>query len=96
MVAQAESVNRHPGAMPGASPLRVKLVFHKWSRELIGGQACCSESVGELINIIAWMIQSGATADRIATCQVGTHPALTASPIAHPLFNAAEMALQQL
>jgi NADPH-dependent 2,4-dienoyl-CoA reductase/sulfur reductase-like enzyme len=96
VVAQAESVNRHPGVMPGASPLRVKLVFHKWSRELIGGQACCSESVGELINIIACMIQSGATADRIATCQVGTHPALTASPIAYPLFNAAEMALQQL
>lgn len=96
VVAQAEAVNRHPGIMPGASPLRIKLVFHRWSRELIGGQACCSESVGELINVIACMIQNGVTADRIATCQVGTHPALTASPIAYPLFNAAERALEQL
>ncbi|HHY94178.1 MAG TPA: FAD-dependent oxidoreductase [Firmicutes bacterium] len=95
VVGEAEAVNRHPGGMPGAMALHVKLVFHKWTRQIIGGQACCSESVGEFINTIACMIQNGVTADRIATYQVGTHPALTASPIAYPLFNAAEMALKE-
>ena len=96
VAAQAETVNRHPGGMPGAAPLRVKLLFHRWSQKLIGAQACCSESVGEIINIASCMIQNGATADSIATCQIGTHPALTASPIAYPLPNAAEMALKKL
>lgn len=96
VVGEAEAVNRHPGGMPGAMPLRVKLIFHKWNGRIIGAQACCSESVGEFINLLACMIQNGITADRIATCQVGTHPALTASPIAYPLFNAAEMALREM
>jgi hypothetical protein len=33
------------------------------------------------------------TADDIATFQTGTHPGLTASPIAYQLVNAAEMAI---
>jgi NADH oxidase (H2O2-forming) len=32
-------------------------------------------------------------ADQIATFQMGTHPLLTASPIAHQVVNAAEIAL---
>ena len=37
--------------------------------------------------------QKKMTADEIATFQAGTHPALTASPIAYQLVNAAEMAI---
>jgi hypothetical protein len=36
------------------------------------------------------------TAEHIAMFQTGTHPALTASPIAYPLVNAAEMAVAQM
>ena len=36
------------------------------------------------------------TAEDIAMFQMGTHPALTASPIAYPLVNAAEVAIGQM
>jgi len=39
------------------------------------------------------MIQAEMSADQIATFQMGTHPLLTASPVAYQLVNAAEMAL---
>jgi len=96
VVGTMETVDKHPGSMPGATALKVKLVFHKDSGRLLGGQACGGVTVGELVNVIAALIQSGMTADEIATFQMGTHPALTASPIAYPLANAAEMALKQI
>jgi hypothetical protein len=76
--------------------MRVDLVFHKWSCELIGGQVSGGDSVGEFVNVVAAAIAAGAPADQVATFQMGTHPALTASPIAHPLVNAAELALKQM
>jgi hypothetical protein len=36
------------------------------------------------------------TAEDIAMFQMGTHPALTASPIAYPLVNAAELAINKM
>jgi len=96
VVGKAETVNRHPGGMPGAAPLSTALIFHRWSGRLIGGQACGGESVGEIVNVIASMILNGVTADEVATFQMGTHPALTASPIAYPLVNAAELALKEM
>ena len=96
VVGEAETVNRHPGSMPGATPLKVKLVFHKDSGQLLGGQACGGTSTGEFVNVIAGLIQAGMTADEVATYQMGTHPALTASPIAYPLVNAAEIALKKM
>ncbi len=95
VVGRAETVNRHPGGMPGVAPLKVTLIFKRRTGALIGGQVCCGESVGELVNVIAAMIQYGAKADEIAVFQMGTHPALTASPLAYPLVNAAELALKQ-
>jgi NADPH-dependent 2,4-dienoyl-CoA reductase/sulfur reductase-like enzyme len=88
-----ETPNRHPGGMPGATPMKVKLVFERHSRVLLGGQVRGSVSVGEMINTIAACVQKRMTAEDIATFQMGTHPALTASPIAYPLVNAAEVAL---
>jgi NADH oxidase (H2O2-forming) len=49
-------------------------------------------SGGELINAISAFISKKMTADDIALFQAGTHPALTASPIAYQLVNAAENA----
>ena len=88
-----ETPNRHPGCMPGAAPVKVKLVFERHSQVLLGGQVRGSVSVGELINTIAACVQKRMTAEDIAMFQMGTHPALTASPIAYPLVNAAEVAL---
>jgi NADH oxidase (H2O2-forming) len=93
IVGTAEAPNRHPGSMPGAAPLRVKLVFEAGTQVLLGGQVSGAKSGGELINAIAACIHNRMTADDIATFQTGTHPGLTASPISYQLVNAAELAI---
>ncbi|MFN2352513.1 MAG: FAD-dependent oxidoreductase [Kiritimatiellia bacterium] len=88
-----EGPNRHPGGMPGGAPTKLKLVFEKNTGVLLGGQVRGNESSGEMINIISACIQKRMGAEDLATFQMGTHPALTASPISYHLVNAAEMAL---
>ncbi len=95
-IGQAESPNRHPGGMPGMAKMKVKLVFNKKTGEIIGGQVRGGHSAGELANTISACIQKKMTADDIATFQLGTHPAVTASPIAYQLVNAAEIALTKM
>jgi len=92
VVGEAESVNRHPGCMPGGTTMRVKLVFEKQTGVIMGGQVVGDESAGELINVISACIQQKMTAEDMAIFQMGTHPALTASPISYQLVNAAEVA----
>ncbi len=92
----AESINRHPGLMPGAEKMMVKLLFEKGTRGIVGGEIYGASSGGELINAISAFISKEMTADEIVTFQAGTHPALTASPIAYQLVNAAENALVKL
>jgi NADPH-dependent 2,4-dienoyl-CoA reductase/sulfur reductase-like enzyme len=91
-----EAPNRHPGGMPGMAKMKVKLVFNKKTGTLIGGQVMGGPSAGELINTISACIQKEMTADDIATFQLGTHPAVTASPIAYQLVNAAEFAIKNM
>lgn len=91
----ASGPDRHPGGMPGASDLNVKLIFEKETGIIIGGQVWGGVSVGELLNSISAAITGKMKADDIATFQMGTHPALTASPIAYQLVNAAENALSK-
>jgi pyruvate/2-oxoglutarate dehydrogenase complex dihydrolipoamide dehydrogenase (E3) component len=88
--------NRHPGIMPGAANTRVKLVFERHSGVILGGQVMGDTTAGEVINTISACVQSRMTAEDIAMFQIGTHPALTASPIAYHLVNAAEMAIAQM
>jgi pyruvate/2-oxoglutarate dehydrogenase complex dihydrolipoamide dehydrogenase (E3) component len=96
VVGEASSPNRHPAGMPGVDDVSVKLVFSRESRTVLGGQILGGSSVGEAINIIGATIQMRMRADDIATFQVGTHPALTASPIAYQITNAAEIALTKM
>jgi len=96
VIGQAEAINRHPGMMPGAKKLEVKLVFEKGTGVILGGQVYGAESGGELINVISAFIQQKITANDIATFQMGTHPALTSSPIVYQLVNAAEMAIKAM
>jgi NADPH-dependent 2,4-dienoyl-CoA reductase/sulfur reductase-like enzyme len=88
--------DRHPPSIPGATMLEVKLVFRKYTGILIGGQVSGGDSAGELINLVAAMIQAEMNADQIATFQMGTHPLLTASPVPYQVVNAAEIALSKL
>lgn len=89
----ASGPDRHPGGMPGCSELHVKLLFEKKSGKLMGGQVWGGISGGELLNAISVAITSGMKAEDVATFQMGTHPALTASPIAYQLVSAAENAI---
>jgi len=90
---RSSAANRHPAVMPGGQELTLKLLFERQTRILIGGQLMGAKSGGELINAVSACIQQRMTADQIATFQTGTHPALTASPIAYQLVNAAEEAI---
>ncbi len=93
VVGEAKSVNRHPGLMAGAAMLDVKLIFERGTGIILGGQIQGALSGGELINAVSAFISNRMTANDIAMFQAGTHPALTASPIAYQLVNAAENAI---
>ncbi len=88
--------DRHPGVLPGASPLKVKLVFADRGGALLGGQMSGGSSVGELINAVAIGIQMQLNVRDLDMMQIATHPLLTSAPTVHPLINAAHMALAKL
>jgi NADH oxidase (H2O2-forming) len=93
VVGTAKAPNRHPGGMPGMVPQTVKLIFENRTRVLVGAEIMGDKAVGELINAASACIQHRMTVDDIACFQMGTHPALTASPIVYQFVNAAESAL---
>ena len=92
----ASGPNRHPGSMPGMMPQVVKLIFEKRTKVLLGTQMMGDKAVGELVNVASACIQHKMTIDDIACFQMGTHPALTASPVVYQYVNAAESALLKL
>ena len=87
-VGEAITVDRHPGMVPGASPLHLKLIFARYSHVLLGAEMHGGDSVGELVNMLSVMILNKMTDMDIDTMQIGTHPMLTASPIAYPVITA--------
>ncbi len=93
---QAVAPDRHPGFLPGAKPLKVKLIFASRSGALLGGQVSGGPSVGELINVIAIGIQMKLNVRDLDMMQIATHPLLTSAPTVHPLINAAHQALARL
>jgi NADPH-dependent 2,4-dienoyl-CoA reductase/sulfur reductase-like enzyme len=96
VTATAVAPDRHPGMLPGASELKVKLVFADRSGIVLGGQVSGGPSVGELINMIALAIQKKVTVRELDMLQIATHPLLTSAPTVHPLINAAHQALAKL
>lgn len=88
VVGTAETFDKHPGKLAGAKKIFVKLIFSRYSHALLGGEVRGGDSVGEVVNILSVMIQNKMTDIEIDTLQIGTHPLLTASPIAYPLINA--------
>ena len=96
VTATAVAPDRHPGMLPGASELKVKLVFADRSGIILGGQVSGGPSVGELINMIALAIQKKVTVRELDMMQIATHPLLTSAPTVHPVINAAHQALAKL
>lgn len=96
IIGESTAPDRHPGSMPGAAPTKVKLIFTRDNGLLVGGGVSGGRGIGELINVISACIQHRMTAYEVSLFQMGTHPALTASPIVYQLANAAELAVARL
>jgi len=96
VVGQAEAPNRHPGGMPEAANLMLKLVFERGTGIILGGQIVGAKCGGEIINTISACIHEKMTAEELALFAMGTHPALTASPMVYQLTNAAEVAIKAM
>lgn len=89
IVTEADAPDTHPGGMPNSTSTKVKLIFTKDTSTLIGGAISGGKPVGEMINVLSACIMHRMTADDIVKFQMGTHPALTSSPIVYPIVNAA-------
>lgn len=89
IVTTAQATDTHPGGMPDSSMLKVKLIFSKDTGIILGGAVSGGKSTGELVNVISACIMHRMTANDIVKFQMCTHPALTSSPIAYPVVNAA-------
>lgn len=96
VIGEAQAASKHPGTMPDAHPMRVRLTFDRRSGKILGGCACCTHTVGEVVNIIAAAIVNEMTMEQIAMFPMGTHPWLTASPLAYQLTDAASNALHKV
>ncbi|MDR3568426.1 MAG: FAD-dependent oxidoreductase [Syntrophobacteraceae bacterium] len=93
---EATAPDRHPGTLPGASLMKMKLVFADRAGALLGGQISGGPSVGELINAVSIGIQMKLNVRDLDMMQIATHPLLSASPVVHPLVSAAHNALAKL
>jgi len=96
VIGVAAAPDRHPGVLPGAGEMKVKLVFADRSGIILGGQMSGGPSVGELINMVALAIQKKVSVREMDMMQIATHPLLTAAPTVHPIINAAHGALAKL
>ncbi len=85
-----EGMDKHPGKLPGAKKQVVKLIVARESGIIIGVEAMGRVSVGELTNLIGFIIQSRTSIYTLLITQIGTQPLLTGSPAAYPLMKAAE------
>ena len=91
-----EGMDKHPGKLPGTHKQIVKLIVARESGIIIGGEALGGVSVGELTNLLGFIIQSRTSVHTLLISQIGTQPLLTGSPAAYPLMKAAEMAAKEI
>jgi len=87
-----ESIDKHPGSLPGANKMKIKLIFSRQSGILMGGQVAGGISAGEIINIIGMAIQQRVSITELETLQMATHPYLTSAPTMYPVVLAAQNA----
>ncbi len=96
VVGTFETVDRHPGHLPGAHKVKVKLLVGAHAGVLLGAQIYGGVSAAEMINMLGVAIQNRLRVDELYTLQIGTHPKLTAAPTVYPVIKAAENALGKL
>ncbi|PQP33473.1 pyridine nucleotide-disulfide oxidoreductase, partial [Desulfobacteraceae bacterium SEEP-SAG9] len=66
----AVAPDRHPGILPGASAMKVKLFFADRAGIILGGQISGGPSVGELINMVALAIQKQVSVRELDMMQI--------------------------
>lgn len=91
-----EGLDKHPGKLPGANKIKLKLLFSKHSGIIMGGQVAGGASCGELINAIGICVQQRVSFSELETLQMATHPYLTSAPTVYPLVLAAQDAMMNL
>ncbi len=91
-----EDVDRHPGSLPGAKKMIVKLIVTPETGRIIGAEIYGGKSVGELINLISLAIQKQVTVFELVSFQMGTHPLLTPAPTKYVLVKACEAAISMI
>lgn len=93
VVGRFKAVDRHPGALPDASEVEVKLIVSPENGEIIGGEIIGGKSVGEMINVVSLAIQKSVTVYEMVSFQMGTHPLLTPAPTKYVIVKACEAAI---
>jgi len=91
-----DGVDKHPSTLPGASKVKVKLIFSKRSGIILGGQVAGGISCGEIINLIGVAIQQRVSFAELETLQMATHPYLTSAPTVYPIVLAAQDASSKM
>lgn len=92
----ADAMDKHPPTLPGASKVKVKLIFSKNAGIILGGQVTGGMSCAEKINLIGVAIQKRMSFAELETLQMATHPYLTSSPTVYPIVLAAQDASSKM
>jgi NADH dehydrogenase/NADH oxidase (H2O2-forming) len=96
VTATVDSRSKH-GMIPGVQPWRIKLVFDKNSRRLIGGQIVAhSVASAKSIDTVNALIWGGKTIEDLTTHMCACNPDISSEPSLEPISVAAEQALQKL
>lgn len=91
-----EVLDRHPGSLPGAKKMIVKIIVTPETGRIIGAEIYGGKSVGELINLVGLAIQKQVTVFELVSFQMGTHPLLTPPPTKYALVKACEVAISNI
>ncbi len=96
MTAEFTDVDRHPGTIPDASPLTVRLNFSPCDGAILGAEVWGGPTAAEIINTLSLAIQKYITVYELISFQIGTHPLLTGAPTKPVIIKAAEKAIGML
>ncbi len=94
--AMVDSRSKH-GMIQGFKPWTIKLVFHKDTQKLIGGQILSdNQAPAKEIDTVNALILGGKTIADLTTLMCAGHPDCSSEPSLEPIAIAAEQALQKL
>ncbi len=91
-----KGMDRHPGKLNNGHFQSCKLVVNASNGLILGGEVVGGTSIGELTNVLGFIIQNKMTVSDLLCSQIGTQPMLTASPAGYPLIKAAEIVGRKL